>query len=665
VLEFVIAGLAIGSVFSLAAVGVVLTYVSTGVLNFAFASEAFFVARFFYWLNTQHGWSPISAGVVSLLVLAPAMGAFLWFALFRFLRLAPDVIKIVSTIGLSVAMPPIALLLFGDQPILTVPGLAPQPVHVYHLAGVSVTLDQLIAYCSVVFVVAAGALVLRYTSAGLVVRATVDSPAMAMISGVAPGRVELGVWTVSTTLAGLAGVLGAPIVGLDVSTLTVLVAASFAAVIIARFRSLVVAVIAAIAMGVITSLFQRYVPSSAFWSAALVPSTPFVFIFIAVLYLGFTRRDRSDLPDLGGELDRAIAPQVADVSGRSAAAASRSFRPIRDRVAPVAAMICIGVMPAVLGPNWTGYVGLGLAYGVAFLAYSLVIGDGGMIWLCQITFAGIGAVTTAELVTYRGYPFIGALVIAGLLTAVISLVVGVLTIRLGDLYVALVTLTFGLLIDNLVFLAPSIDNLGQGILLARPGFAIIDRSYSWLVLGIFIILALSIAKIRMSTLGMALSAVRWNEQAARALGVNVLGVKLSVSAFGAFIAAVGGGLLAGYIGAATGTSFDTFTGLVWLAVFVTVGVRSNVAAAVAGLAFAFVPALFLTYLPGSLSQIPAVLFGLGAILVARNPDGVLAMHARQLETAFSRGRRHSPGPPSPGQGAESRRSAVMTRTDTS
>ena len=108
----------------------------------------------------------------------------------------------------------------------------------YQVIGVAVTLDQVIVYACVLATVVFGALILRYTDVGLKVRAMVDSPAMTDLSGTNPNFISVGVWAVSTLFAGLAGVLAAPIVGLDPDKFTVLIAASFAAVVAARLRNL-------------------------------------------------------------------------------------------------------------------------------------------------------------------------------------------------------------------------------------------------------------------------------------------------------------------------------------------------------------------------------------------------------------------------------------------
>ena len=151
-LQYILAGLALGAIYAIASAGLVVTFVSTGVLNFAFGSMAFVVARFYYWLNTQHGWTTANAGLLSILVIAPLLGVVLYAVLFRFIRNKSTLIKIVVTIGLSVALPPIADLIFGAQSITTAPGLALSTDKPYHFLGTPVTTDQIITYGFVLFV---------------------------------------------------------------------------------------------------------------------------------------------------------------------------------------------------------------------------------------------------------------------------------------------------------------------------------------------------------------------------------------------------------------------------------------------------------------------------------------------------------------------------------
>ncbi len=101
------------------------------------------------------------------------------------------------------------------------------------------------------------------------------------------------------------------------------------------------------------------------------------------------------------------------------------------------AFVCL--LPLILTSFWVGLIGEGISLGIIFLSFTLVTGEGGMIWLCQATFAGIGALTMAQLAANHGWPVMAAVLVGGLVAVPFGVLIGVLTIRLGNLYVALVT----------------------------------------------------------------------------------------------------------------------------------------------------------------------------------------------------------------------------------
>jgi branched-chain amino acid transport system permease protein len=618
-LSYVVAGLALGAVYAIAAASLVVTHVSSGVFNFAFGAMAFAVARFYYFLYVEQGWPLPLAAVVAIGLFGPALGVLLYVVLFRHLRLRSPLVKIVATIGLSVALPPLVDLVLGRLVNATAPGPAPQPVAVYRPFGAVVDMNQLITYAGLTVVLIAGTVLLRCTDTGLKVRALVDSEALTAMSGVSPSRVSLGVWAVSSLLAGLAGVLVAPTSGLSVDGMTFLMAAAFAAVVAARLRSLPTAVAVALAMGVVTSVIQRYLDPQSALSAQIVPSVPF--LFMLVFLLAHAVRGRAGDAPAGGVLDRAVR---AEGTGAPAITTPSGY------LAPLATFAVVGCLPLVLDDFWTGLTATGIALATALLSGTLVTGEGGMIWLCQITFAGLGALFAADLTTNSGWPPLAAVLVSAVCVVPVGVVLGLLTIRLGNLYVALVTLTFGLLAQNLVFLRDRFYRSGQGIFMPRPAWALDNRSFALFGLAVFAVLGLFVVNLRRSTAGLAVTAVRWSEAGSRTLGLGVVPVKVLVSAVATFVAAVGGGLLALAYQSALPDSFNPFTGLVWLAVLVTVGARPVVGALVAGVAFAVLPSVFQTYLPTRWTEIPVVLFGFGAVMLARNPEGIIAMHARQL-----------------------------------
>ena len=217
-LQYTLVGLVVGGIYAMAAVGIVSTFISAGILNFADGSLAFFLARLYYYLHTQQGWSIPVAGFVAIALAGPLIGLALWAVLFRHLAQSSTLTRVVVTIGLSVSLPPLAAVLFGNQAIPSAPGLAPEPIRVFHLDGVPVTMDQVLVLAATLLLLVVGAVVLRFTPAGLLVRGVADSSIMASLSGINPQAVAAGVWAVSLFLAGLSGVLMAPIIGLSSAT---------------------------------------------------------------------------------------------------------------------------------------------------------------------------------------------------------------------------------------------------------------------------------------------------------------------------------------------------------------------------------------------------------------------------------------------------------------
>jgi branched-chain amino acid transport system permease protein len=639
-LQFVIAGLVLGGIYAIASAGLVITYTSSGILNFAFGAIAFFIARFYYYLHTQENWSILLSAVVSIGIAAPALGVFLYAVLFRHLRLSSPLIKVVATIGLLVAIPSVATLIFGNQAIQQAPGLAPEPVRVFQFLGVPVTMDQIIVYACVVATVLIGAGVLRYTEIGLKVRAMVDSPAMTDLSGTNPTAIAVGVWAVATFFAGLTGVLAAPIIGLDSTNFTILIAASFAAVVAAKLRNLPVAVVVGLLMGVATSLFQRYLPPASQWTTEIIDAIPFMVIALFLIYSLVRRGKVGETDGWGGALDRAITPQgesrLAGSTSNLVETASMGF--FGRYAGPFLLIAVVGAIPLIVSGYWVGLFAQAFAYAVIFLSWTIVTGEGGMLWLCQITFAGVGALTTAQLANNHGWPVLAAALVGGLVAAAMGAIVGFLSIRLGDLYVALVTLTFGLLMESLVFTLPSFVNQGLGLTLNRPGFASSDLSFTYLCLVVFVVLSLFIVNLRRSTTGLALNAARWSEAGARTSGISVVQMKVIAGALAAMIAGIGGALLALAQTTFQPAEFATFAGVVWLAVLVTIGVRSTAAALIAGIMFVFPSALAQYYLSSWtwLPNVLPVLFGLGAISAAKYPDGALAENSRKLRRLMVR-----------------------------
>jgi branched-chain amino acid transport system permease protein len=410
--------------------------------------------------------------------------------------------------------------------------------------------------------------------------------------------------------------------------------AAFTAVIVAKFRNLPIAVTVGLALGVLEAMLQYVLPSASPLTADVLPSVPFAVTAIVLVVYVWRGRGIDEAEGVGGAVDRAVSPRgslhvwasspIHRVSGRWA------WRP------PLAVFAAVALLPIALSGLWLGLLAQGIAYGIIFLSITLVTGEGGMIWLCQVTFAGVGAVTTAQLADRHGWPVLAALLVGGLIALVLGLVIGVLTIRLGDLYVALVTLTFGLLIEFLVFSQNVFVNDDRGVSVPLPKFASGPRALAWLELAMFATFALVIINLRRSTTGLALNATRASAPATRTIGISVFQVKVLVAGLSAFMAGIGGAVLAISFGNASPSTYSTLGGVFWLAVLVTLGIRSIMASLLAGLVFTLLAEFAFVYLPPGVGSLIPLLFGLGATRVARYPDGWLAMQARLLQSIAGR-----------------------------
>jgi branched-chain amino acid transport system permease protein len=224
-----------------------------------------------------------------------------------------------------------------------------------------------------------------------------------------------------------------------------------------------------------------------------------------------------------------------------------------------------------------------------------------------------------------------------------GLLIGWLTIRMGNIYVSMVTLSFGLLVEAVVFNRPifSVFN-GDGVTVKPPQFASGDRALAYLAIAVLAIVALIILNVRSSTTGLALGAVRSSPIAAKSIGVGVVQMKVLIAGLAAFVAGIGGGLLALTAGVAVSSNYATLVGEFWLVVLVTYGIRSNGSALLGGLSFTLAAVLALVYLPKIYGNLLPIGFGTGAIVMIKFPAGLFTIQARQFRTVLARFRTGKP-----------------------
>jgi len=625
-LSYAIPGLPYGCVFALMAVGLVLTYQTSGVFNLAYGAQAYTSALIFY-VCVNAGWPTWAAFLAAVVVVAPLLGLAMDRFLYRFIRSAPVLVKLVSALGMLIAIPSMLQLVFGNQQRLAPPSLWLPPGSVYfHVAGDAINGTELSTVIVTLAVVLLLSLMSHFTQIGLRMRAMAESPRMVQLAGVNSERVGVAIWVLSSFLAGLAGVLLAPLFAdLQALNFTDLLVAAIAAAALGSLTSLPLAFWGGIGLGVVQELLGGYLPSGTVLSSGLRPALPFIVLLGLLLALPGLRERWFHTDPLAG-CDPPPPPIAATIGGYGLQGLMRVGGWV---VLAVFFVSCLTWMPA----NWTFTLTQGLAFSIVFLSIVLLTGMSGQISLCQASFAGIGAFTCAQLATHFGISVLLGILAGGAVAALVGVVVALPALRLGGLALALATLAFGLLADNIGFQYSWSGNGVSGVSIPRPqlGSLSFASGKAFFVLAFVALIACAgvVFAIRRGTTGRELAAMRGSELAAASIGVNLAKLKISVFAVAAALAGVGGALYGSLQGTVSPNDFNSLLSLVFMVVVVTTGVYSVEGAIEAGMAYVILYQV-LDYLPSQWRNLFPILFGLGAVTYALHPEGIVEWQKRRV-----------------------------------
>src|SRR5215204_1891922 len=299
--DYAIRSFPLGCVFALMAVGIVLAYKTSGVLNLAFAAQAFVSAAVFYDLRARHDWPVPLAFIVAVLIVAPALGILLDRLLFSHLRSAPPLARLITSIGLLVAIPEITRIWFGSSTSYNPPSAFPDPNHVYRWHEWSLDANQLGTI--VVTVLAVGGLIalFRWSSVGLQMRAVVESPRLAQLHAVDADRISMTAWGLSSLFAGLAGVLLGPLYAqVQAENYFALLVAALAAAVFGRLSSIGLTFAGSLLLALTMQVLGGELPQGNIGTQNLRPALPFgVLIVLLVAWPGLARRRETSDPLAG------------------------------------------------------------------------------------------------------------------------------------------------------------------------------------------------------------------------------------------------------------------------------------------------------------------------------------------------------------------------------
>lgn len=579
-LTYTTLGLVVGAIYAIAASGLVLTYTTSGIFNFAQGAQAMIGAFTFYQFKVEWGLPTWLSLVLVIGGLGPAMGWLLQTLIMRRLGDTEIVTRVVVTVAVLLGLVSLSQWAWNAQEG-RVPHMLFGPESTVELLGVTLRYHQILC----VGIAAALAAVLWWlftrTRLGVLMRATVDDPDLLKLSGHDPDRISAAAWIMGSTLAVLAGVLITPVMGgtLEANALTLLVVDAFAAALFGRLRSIPLTFVGAVVLGLTSTWLVGYAPADWTWVGNFQRALPMVVLFAVLLLLPHER--------LRGAATRA----------------RERYRTPPVRRAAVWAAVCVAGLVGfggLISDARLGILLVGISFAVIALSVVLLTGYAGELNLAPLAFAAV-----ATLVAYHvgsdptaGDPRLSLTgVIAGVVAAALAgTLVALPALRLRGLHLALASLAFGGIVSALLLrdttprtvLGHTFTVFPNGNILMPPlKVGPVDlaegSTFLWVVSVLFAVLGLGVVALRNGSYGRRLAAMKDSPAAAAMLGQRLLVLKLSVFALSTGIAGLGGIFMSMAVTSVAAETFGFTVGLSLVMLTVVCGIGYVSGALVAGL----------------------------------------------------------------------------------
>lgn len=548
-IRFALLGLGVGALYAFASQGLIVIFRGTGVLNFSLGATAIAGVYMQWELHTEQGLPFLVAALIGV-GLSALLGALTHWMIMRPLRRAATLIRVIATLGVLVLIQAGVVLRYGSNARQVDSWLPTDRVTLW--SDVSITVDRLILLA--IAALSAGLLWLLFRSStfGLATEAVSESERSASAVGVSPNRVAVINWALGSAIAAIAGILVIPIITLQPTAMTSLVLAALAAALVGDFRSFPVATAAGLLLGVGQTVVNRFVDQP-----GLGPSLPFIVIIIFLVFRGrsLPQRDHflEELPKVGN--GRISWDWMFFGSG------------------------AIAFLMMTKQAKWIDALTVSLCVAIVLLSVVVLTGYAGQLSLAQYSIAGFGAYVAGRLVAVYEIPFLVGLV-AGVAAAVpLGIVFGLPAVRTRGINLAIVTLGLGTTIELMLFRNREYTGGVAGTQVGNPslfgydiGSIAYPERYGMFVLAMALLAVWVVANVRRGRSGRRLIAVRTNERAAAALGIDVMVAKLFAFSLAAGIAALGGILLAFRLSSISYQSYTSFTSITYVGVALVGGV---------------------------------------------------------------------------------------------
>ena len=638
-LLFAVVGLGFGSIYAAVSMGVVITYRGTGVINFATGAMAMWGAYVYDELVRsgdlvfpvsvvphsvslgEDGSLPFALSFVLALASCSVIGLLVHFAVFRPLRRAPVLARVVASVGVLLTIQALIVLQFTSTPRNVPPILPNEPVS---MAGVSFSRDRLWLTAVVVLITVALWAWFRFTRLGLAIRASAENERAVGLARYSPQLLAGTTWVLSSTVVGAVIILSSPTVILNPLTYVLAIVPALAAALIGRLSSIGITVGAALALGVMQSIvvFQA---SKTWWPdwavSGLGDAVPFVVIVLALFFVGDALPSR-------GAVESDPLPEV--------------FRPKMRPQVVVVMVLAAGA--AVVLTSGSYRFGIITSMIITIITLSLVVLTGlvGQISLAQAGIAGTAGFALSKLGDAAGIPFPISPLLAALVATAFGVLVGIPALRIRGAQLAVVTLAGAVALEKFIFRNPSFTEvagnpisdptlfgLNMGV---REGRTIARVEFGILVLILMAICAVLVGNLARSATGRRFLAVRSNERAGASIGISIANTKLLAFGIASFMAGLGGSFIGYSRGQLSADSFTVLVGLSFMA-FAYLGGITSVSGAVIGGTFAPLGIGFVVLDRNlELGTAYGLLAGIGLVLTAIfNPEGIAGANRKNFE----------------------------------
>ena len=589
-LTYLILGLGSGAVIAALAIGVVITHRASNVINLGHAAVGMYVAFAYYELRRSGELvlpilglpgrvglidrpTVVSALVIATL-LAALVGATIFLLIFRPLRSAPPLARVVASLGLMVYLIGVVDLRFEGPAATSLRLDGPLSSRLVDAFGLRVPADRYALAALTLLVIAVLWAVDRWTRFGLATRGAAENERGAVLLGLSPTAIGLTNWILASVLGGLALIAAAPLSGLDPGGTSLLIVPALGAALVGGFRSIVIAGLAGLGIGMLQSEILN-VQASSTWlpEVGLQQGLPFLVVVVALVVFG--RR----LPDRAAVVTTRL-PHAPDPRYTMA----------------VTGVVATGGLVGLLVLDSAYRSGIIVSAIATIVALSVIVLTGlvGQISLATFALAGTAGFAMVRASESAGLAFPLAPVAGVAVAVLIGLLAGLPAVRVRGLTLAVTTLAASIAIEELLFRwswftgaavgarvpEPSLFGIDLGI--SAPGAAYPRVAFGVLVLVAMVVSMAVVVNLRQGPTGRRWLAVRANERAAEASGIPVAEVKLGATAVAAALAGLAGVLLAYQQQVVSAGSYGALQSLVAVAIAYLAGIAIPAAALLAG-----------------------------------------------------------------------------------